>query len=237
MSAAFAVRPAAPEDAPAIARVFGIAFDDYRRGFGIDAPTLSDLWADSLKARVPATTVAVLNGGPAGPDPTRPLTAQVPAVVGFVVTVRPGATEENGTAGDRQGRMGRLVQVLGLRGLWRLPAFFGPIGMAYARRSQASDELYISLLAVDPAHQGRGIGQALLGAAEAEAREAGAAGILLHAAANNVRARTAYDRAGYEVVCTVRAAWAGPARIPAYVALRKPLRPDPAPRIAALGLA
>jgi len=44
-------------------------------------------------------------------------------------------------------------------------------------------------------------------------------------------------RAGYEVVCTVRAAWAGPARIPAYVALRKPLRPDPAPRIAALGLA
>jgi len=65
VSAAFAVRPAAPEDAPAIARVFGIAFDDYRRGFGIDAPTLSDLWADSLTARVPATTVAVLNGGPA----------------------------------------------------------------------------------------------------------------------------------------------------------------------------
>jgi ribosomal protein S18 acetylase RimI-like enzyme len=233
---AVAVRPAAAEDAPAIARVFGVAFDDYRRGFGIDATTLAGLWADSLVARVPATTVAVLNAGPAGPDPSRPLTAQVPTVVGFVVTVRPGATEEYGTARDRQGRMGQLVQVLGLRGLWRLPAFFAPIGMAYARRSQAKDELYISLLAVDPAYQGRGIGQALLGAAEAEARAAGAAGILLHTAANNVRARKAYTRAGYEVVCTVRASWAGPARIPAYVALRKPLRPDPAPRIAALGL-
>jgi ribosomal protein S18 acetylase RimI-like enzyme len=229
-----AVRPATAADVPAIARVFGAAFDDYRRGFGVDAATLAGLWEESLAARVPATTVAVLNAGPAGPDPARPLTAQVPTVVGFVVTVRPGATEEYGTARDRRGRMERLVQVLGWRGLWRLPAFFAPIGMAYARRSQARDELYISLLAVDPAYQRRGIGQALLGAAEAEARAAGAAGILLHAAANNHRARAAYARAGYEAVCTVRALWPGPARIPAFVALRKSLRPDPAPRIRAL---
>ena len=232
--AAVTVRPAAAADVPAIARVFGAAFDDYRRGFGVDAATLAELWADSLAARVPATTVAVLHGGPAVPDPGVPLTAQVPTVAGFVVTVKPGGTEEYGSARDRQGRMNRTVRALGLRGLWRLPALFAPMGMAYARRAQARDELYVSLIGVDPAYQGRGIGQALLGAAEAEARAAGAAGVLLHTAANNVRARAAYARAGYELVCTVRAPWAGPARIPAYVALRKALRPAAAPRITAL---
>ena len=178
--------------------------------------------------------MAVLNGGPAGPDPERRLTAQVPTVAGFVVTVSRGRRRSTAAPATAQGRMSRLVQALGLRGLWRLPALFGPMGMAYARRAQARDELYVSLIAVDPAHQGRGIGQALLGAAEAEARAAGAGGVLLHTAANNVRARAAYARAGYEVVCTVRAPWAGPAGIPAYVALRKALRPDPAPRITAL---
>jgi GNAT superfamily N-acetyltransferase len=103
------------------------------------------------------------------------------------------------------------------------------MGMAYSRRHQAPDELYVSLIGVDPPYQGRGIGQALLGAAEAEARQVGAAAVLLHTAATNTRARAAYARAGYELVCTVRAPWSGPAGIPAYVALRKPLRPAPTP--------
>ena len=44
-------------------------------------------------------------------------------------------------------------------------------------------------------------------------------------------------RVGGMIQTVFTSSWTGPARIPAYVALRKPLRPDPAPRIAALGLA
>jgi ribosomal protein S18 acetylase RimI-like enzyme len=109
------------------------------------------------------------------------------------------------------------------------------MGFAYARRHARKDEMYISLLAVDPGVQGRGIGQALLAAAEAEARACGAAAILLHTSSTNTRAQASYRRAGYELVCTFRAPWTGPAGIPAYLALRKPLRPDPTPRLDALG--
>jgi GNAT superfamily N-acetyltransferase len=106
--------------------------------------------------------------------------------------------------------------------------------MAYSRRRQAKDELYISLIAVDPDYQGRGIGRALLGAAEAEARASGAVAVLLHTASTNATARAAYARAGYVLVCAVRAPWPGPAGIPVYLALRKPLGPEPATRIEAL---
>lgn len=211
-----ALRPAAPEDIPAIARIFGAAFEDYRRAFGVDAVTLGEIWRDSLAARVETTTVAVLGDG---------------TVVGFVVTVKPGARERYGGAGDDGQRAARWWRALGPRAFWRLPAAFIPMGLAYARRTQARDELYVSLIAVDPARQGRGIGQALLRGAEAEARAAGAAAVLLHTAATNDRARATYARAGYELVCTVRSPWRGPAGIPAYVALRKPLGPQPTPRL------
>jgi ribosomal protein S18 acetylase RimI-like enzyme len=211
-----ALRPATPEDVPAIARIFGAAFEDYRRAFGVDAATLGEIWRGSLAARVEATTVALLADG---------------TVAGFVVTVKPGARERYGGARDDGQRASRWWQALGPRAFWRLPAAFIPMGLAYARRSQAKDELYLSLIAVDPAYQGRGIGQALLRGAESEARAAGAAAVLLHTAATNDRARASYARAGYELVCTVRAPWRGPAGIPAYVALRKPLGPQPTPRL------
>ncbi len=214
------IRAATAEDVPAIARVFGAAFEDYRRGFGVDAATLAELWEDSLAGRAGSTTVAVLP-----PDGQ---------VAGFVVTVKPGAKERYGRPRGTPRRPASWRRALGVRGLWRLPALFAPMGLAYARRSQAKDELYISLIGVDPAYQGRGIGQALLREAEAEARAAGAAAVLLHTAASNTRAREAYARAGYVLVCTVRAPWPGPAGIPAYVALRKALRPDPTPLLDAL---
>jgi ribosomal protein S18 acetylase RimI-like enzyme len=217
------LRPAQAADVPAIARVFGTAFDDYRRGFGVDALTLAALWQDSLASRVPSTTVATVDDGTA-----------LGIVVGFVVTVRPGTPERYGGSRMAQRRTGLLWQALGPRAFWRLPSFFVPMGMAYARRSQAKDELYVSLLAVDPARQGRGIGQALLREADAQGRAIGAAAVLLHTASTNTRARAAYARAGYELVCTVRTPWKGPADIPAYVALRKRLRPEPTPRIDAL---
>lgn len=213
------IRAAAPEDVTATARVFGAAFKDYRRGFGVDATTLAELWTESLAARVGSMKVAVLLDG---------------QVAGFVVIVKPGAKEHYRSPRQDRRRSPSWRRVLGVRGLWRLPALFAPMGMAYARRRQAKDELYVSLIGVDPAYQGRGIGQALLRAAEAEARETGAAAVLLHTAASNTRARGAYARAGYALVCTVRAPWVGPAGIPAYVALRKPLRPDPTPLLEAL---
>jgi ribosomal protein S18 acetylase RimI-like enzyme len=217
------LRPAQVSDTPAIARVFGNAFDDYRRGFGVDAATLAALWQESLTARVRSTTVATVDDGTEGG-----------LVVGFVVTVRPGTQERYGGSRTAQRRTSLWWQTLGARAFWRLPSFFVPMGMAYARRSQAKDELYVSLLAVDPSEQGRGIGQALLREADVQGRAIGAAAVLLHTASTNTRARAAYARAGYELVCTVRSPWKGPAGIPAYVALRKRLRPDPTPRIDAL---
>lgn len=209
-------RPATEHDVPAIAAVFGRAFEDYRRGFGVDADTLAGLWEGSLAARVPATVVAALPDG---------------RVAGFVVTVRPGAKERYGGSREGRRRFGRWRQEMGLAALWRLPALFLPMGLAYSRRHQRKDELYVSLIGVEPDFQGQGIGQALLAAAEDEARAAGANAVLLHTASTNTRARASYARAGYQLVCTVRAPWLGPARIPAYVALRKPLRPDPTPRL------
>ncbi|HEX2515374.1 MAG TPA: GNAT family N-acetyltransferase [Chloroflexota bacterium] len=219
-------RPATAADVPAVARIFGRAFDDYRRGFGVDAATLGTLWEESLAARVEATTVAVVPSPAAGEAET---------VVGFVITVKPGARERYRRRRSAVNRRGASWwRVLGPWRIWRLPAFFLPMGAAYARRKQARDELYISLIAVDPDHQGQGIGRALLAAAEAEARAAGAVAVLLHTASTNTTARAVYARAGYVLVCAVRAPWPGPAGIPVYLALRKPLGPEPAPRIEAL---
>lgn len=210
------VRRATADDVPAIASIFGRAFDDYRRGLGVDAPALAALWQSGLAARVDATHVAALASG---------------AVVGFIITVRPGATERYGSPGEGRRRFARWRQTLGWREFWRPPAMFIPMGLAYARRHAQRDELYISLVAVEPALRGQGIGQALLAAAEDEAGACGATAILLHTASTNTMARRAYERAGYVQVCAVRAPWRGPAGIPAYVALRKPLRPDPTPRL------
>ena len=164
-----------------------------------------------------------------------PAAGEAETVVGFVITVRPGARERYRRRRSTVNRRGASWwRVLGPWRIWRLPAFFLPMGAAYARRKQARDELYISLIAVDPDHQSQGIGRALLAAAEAEARAAGAVAVLLHTASTNTTARAVYARAGYVLVCAVRAPWPGPAGIPVYLALRKPLGPEPAPRIEAL---
>ncbi|HEU5314681.1 MAG TPA: GNAT family N-acetyltransferase [Chloroflexota bacterium] len=210
------VRKPTREDVPAIAALFGRAFDDYRRGLGLTADQLAAFWSFSLDARVEQTTVATL------PDGT---------IAGFIVTVRPGAEERYGRRGTFRKRLQTMRRTLTASAFWRMPALFIPMGLAYAKRHARKNELYVSLVAVDPALQGKGIGQALLAAAEEEARGAGASAILLHTAASNARARAAYARAGYQLVSTVRAPWAGPAGIRAYVALRKPLQRDLTPRL------
>ena len=212
------VRPATPGDVPAIAGVFGRAFEDYRRGLGVSPEALARLWSASLEARVASTTVAALPDG---------------RVAGFVVAALPGVKERYGGWRESRRQMRVWRQELGAAAFWRLPLLFIPMGLAYAKRQARKDEVYVSLIAVEPELQGRGVGQALLAAVDDQARAAGAAAILLHTASTNARARAAYARAGYELVCTARAPWLGPARIPAYLAYRKPLRPDPTPRLAA----
>jgi ribosomal protein S18 acetylase RimI-like enzyme len=207
------------DDVEALAGVFGHAFGDYRRGLGVDAAALGRLWAPSLAARIPSTTVAIAPDG---------------RLVGFVVVVQPGQTEQYGSRAERRRQMGLMWRELGVQGFWRLAALFLPMGLAYARRHAAKDEAYVSLIAVDPDFQGQGYGRALLAAVDEQARAARAAAILLHTASTNAAARAAYARAGYELVCTVRAPWAGPAHIPAYVALRKALLPSATPRLDAL---
>lgn len=213
------LRPATPDDVPSVAGIFGRAFEEYQHALGVTAPVLGELWAPSLAARITSTTVALTPEG---------------RVAGFVITVKPGAKEAFGNAAERRRRSAAFRRAFSLRTFWRAPALFIPVGFALARRSAHPDELYISLIATDPDLQGRGFGQALLLAVEDEARAAGAAGILLHTASTNSRARTTYAHAGYELVCSVRAPWRGPAHIPAYLALRKPLRPVPTPLLDAL---
>ena len=217
-----AVRPARPGDVPAVATLFGEAFDDYRRGFGVSAAELTELWEGSLAARIPRTLVAETPDG---------------ALVGFAVYVRPGEKEQYGGATEGRRRMSRWRRTMRWAAFWRPALLFIPMGLAYARRHTRSDELYVSLVGVDPQAQGRGVGQVLLAAVEQVAREGGAQAILLHTASNNVRALRAYRRAGFDLICTVRAPWRGPAGIPAYVAMRKALLPDATPRLEAYHLA
>lgn len=201
-----AVRRATADDVDAIATVFGEAFDDYRRGFGIDAPSLARLWRSSFVARVGRTLVAT------GPDSS---------VLGFAIAVMPGEEEFSTDSGRREPPPFR--DVIGFRGMWRMPAMFVPMGFAFARRRTRSDEAYLSFLGVSPSARGRGIAGALLGVVETRARRVGASGVLLHTARENLSARRAYTRAGYRVVATTRGPWRGPNGIDGYVAMLRSL--------------
>ena len=56
---------------------------------------------------------------------------------------------------------------------------------------------HLEAIAVDAAAEGSGVGQALLAAAESEARSHGAQTITLHVFARNTRACSFYERSGY----------------------------------------
>jgi ribosomal protein S18 acetylase RimI-like enzyme len=201
-----AVRRATREDVDSVATVFGEAFDAYARGLGIDAPSLARLWHASFVARVARTLVAIGADG---------------RVSGFAIAIMPGEEEFATVSGRRERPPFR--EVVGMRGFWRMPVMFVPMMIAFARRRPRSNEAYLSVLGVTPAARGRGIAGALLGVVESRARRAGASGILLHTARENVSARRAYDRAGYRVVAITRSLWRGPDGIDGYVAMLRSL--------------
>ncbi len=84
-----------------------------------------------------------------------------------------------------------------------------PRGFALLR--VAADEAELLTIAVDPAHQGRGLGAALLARVEALAKAGGAAAMLLEVEADAAPARALYARAGWCGV-GVRRDYLGPGR-------------------------
>jgi len=78
----------------------------------------------------------------------------------------------------------------------------GVIGVAFVRlqpefMSKAASG-HLEALAIAPVADGHGIGRRLLEAAEDAAKAAGAQTMTLHVFANNERARSVYDRHGYD---------------------------------------
>ena len=57
---------------------------------------------------------------------------------------------------------------------------------------------HLEAIAVSEKVEGKGVGKALLEASEASARQRGALSMSLHVFATNARARSIYERAGYD---------------------------------------
>ncbi|MFP5378162.1 MAG: N-acetyltransferase family protein [Vicinamibacteria bacterium] len=77
-----------------------------------------------------------------------------------------------------------------------------PLGVALVRMQPEplshDPAAHLEVLALAPEAEGRGLGRALVSAAETRARERGARHMTLHVFANNTRARALYERAGYD---------------------------------------
>ena len=71
--------------------------------------------------------------------------------------------------------------------------------------ASSSHVLHITGIAVDPAFQRRGVGRALMDAAESEARARGARRLTLRVLGPNTAARRLYERSGYAVEGVLRA--------------------------------
>ncbi|NKY96406.1 GNAT family N-acetyltransferase [Nocardiopsis alborubida] len=90
--------------------------------------------------------------------------------------------------------------------VWVAEADGAVAGFATARMLPDDDMGEIHLLAVDPGHQGRGIGTALTGAATDWIREQGAAVAVVETGGDDghAPARATYERAGYTALPIVR---------------------------------
>lgn len=87
--------------------------------------------------------------------------------------------------------------------------------------------LEISGLAVDPAHQGAGVGRRLVEAALADARARGARKVSLRVLASNAGARRLYERCGFVVEGVLRDEFRLDGRFVDDVLMARRLAPDP----------
>ena len=76
--------------------------------------------------------------------------------------------------------------------------------MGYAGLDLAGDTGDVMTVAVDPAYQGRGVGDALVGELVQRARDRGATALLLEVRADNTPALRLYERHGFERISTRR---------------------------------
>ncbi len=90
-----------------------------------------------------------------------------------------------------------LLRLLGVDMLSRLGSL---LRTQSAIGRMGRDEYYVSNLAVDDTHRGRGIGTLLIAHATREAREAGARAVVLDVESDNDGARRLYERLGFHPV-------------------------------------
>ena len=179
------MRAAAPGDLPALDRILRDAFgpklsfflgEDPARG----ARLLADLFSGGAlrpgSVRVAAATTAA--GEPLGlcllrlPDATRPSARIIAAT---------------------------FVRARQEFGFWRGLRAFAGLSLFHEQQNRRHDTAVVSLLAVAPPARGRGVGGALLRAAETEARRHGGIGrLVLDVIAGNP-ARRLYERHGFRV--------------------------------------
>lgn len=88
--------------------------------------------------------------------------------------------------------------------------------VGYAGLAASGAEADVQTVAVAPSAQGTGVGRVLLDALVAEAARRGAAAVLLEVRADNVAARTLYERTGFERI-GVRRRYYQPGDVDAHV--------------------
>ena len=109
----------------------------------------------------------------------------------------PGATRAGGAGGAIASLRQRLARLAGRGGGRRIVGFMGVWYM--------QDQMHLVTIAVDPAHQGQGIGARLLLDCLDLAREAELPEVVLEVRVGNARARALYERMGFHRVGTLTA--------------------------------
>jgi len=119
--------------------------------------------------------------------------------VGVIHGFLAGSTADMGSVLERVARWWPLLRA-GIVTLAGRPVF-------RALEQHDPGDWYLQAVAVQPNRRRQGIGSRLLEAALAHARDSGAERITLDVDAANRRARTLYERYGFEVAGTSRRAW------------------------------
>lgn len=175
------VRPAAPEDEEAVARLFY----DTARG-------MYDMYAGSHERAIEVLRRAFRSPGT---NASREIVT-VAVVDGSVAGAMASSPDAEGDA--RAKRFRRLV--LRMTPPWRWPGVLrlSRLGAGLTPEPPPSS-LYVDALATDERFRRRGVATALLDEAARQARDGGFAYVALDTASTNAAAQALYDRTGFEV--------------------------------------